>query len=323
MRTTGLRSSRPPFASLGIFVVWLLIGSQLVSAQSGESFLEEAGYPELVSVWRDARELEREARQFEREQPELAIEQYIKACRAYKRIVTDVPDYPQAYWRAARALWTAADTLPLEERGERLQLFEEADLLAASGLAIDPDCAECMLWRFAALGRIATTRGIWTSIRQVKAMAGLLERGISLQPTYADDIGGSTLGNLHYSSAIFYRVLPDWFFIGWFLGARGDKDRALDHIRSALALHPERLDYRLELGSQLLCLGVVRENAELLSEGRSVIFEAIDQTPETQDDDRDVAAATIMLRDSAKSCGYAGDIWIEIDRSEALRTERQ
>ena len=43
--------------------------------------------------------------------------------------------------------------------------------------------------------------------------------------------------------------------MGWVLGVRGDKERALAHARTALALHPTRVDYRIEVGSQLLCLG--------------------------------------------------------------------
>ena len=43
---------------------------------------------------------------------------------------------------------------------------------------------------------------------------------------------------------------------------RGGLVQALDHARTALALHPARLDYRVEVASQLLCLGSEEKEPE-------------------------------------------------------------
>jgi hypothetical protein len=272
-----------------------------------------------VRAYVAAAALEREGRERERATPELAIALYLEASRRFEALARERPGVAQLYWRSARSLWLAGEKLPLDDKPLRIERFERARELASRGLEVDADCAECMLWKFASMGRLGTTRGTWTALRQTPEMAQLLDRGIALEPRYADGENNSTLGNLHYSSAIFYRILPDWFFMNWLAGVRGDKERALGHARAALALHPSRLDYRIELGSQLLCLGAVREDAARLAEGTRALREALAVPAHTQSDERDQLAARIMLETPAKACGYSGDSWIEVDEAEVMR----
>ena len=102
----------------------------------------------------------------------------------------------------------------------------------------------------------------------VAPMAGLIDRGIALQPTSRDNEWNTTLGNLYYAASAFYRVAPDGAWVEWVIGARGDKDRALDYIQRAIAISPMRLDYHLEHGVVLTCIGVERGDAAALERGR-------------------------------------------------------
>jgi hypothetical protein len=104
----------------------------------------------------------------------------------------------------------------------------------------------------------------------------------------------------------------------WFIGVRGDKERALEHARTAFAMHPSRIDYRIEIGSQLLCLGASNKDAKRLVEGREALAEATTMQPDNIDDGREIAAAHLMIADPKKSCGYAGAEWIEIDEKGAV-----
>ncbi|MDJ0847021.1 MAG: hypothetical protein QNK04_01430 [Myxococcota bacterium] len=281
--------------------------------------LEREDRPDLARLWTEATGLVEEARAIERQRPVAAIEGYLGAARLYEALSRERPDLSLVWWHGARAWWAAGDTQPLDAVEARIRYFERADEFCARGLEADPDCAECMLWKFASMGRLGTTRGVWTAMRQVPEMAGLLDRGIALSPAPADGAEDSTLGNLHYSSAIFYRALPDWFWIGWILGVKGDKGRALEHSRTALSLHPARIDYQVEVGTQLLCLGTTRGDEAHLAEGKQVMRAALAREPETQDDDREIQAARIMLERPGKACGYSGDKWLEINGSDARR----
>jgi len=287
----------------------LLVGS--LALTGGDAI---AG-PDPDALWIEAEALE--WRGHESTNPEVSWRRYLEAAATYEVVARTPPGRADACWRSARMFWLAADTLEPERRIEKIAYFERSGAMAARGLELDPDCAECMLWKFTAMGRLATTRGIWTSMRQVPEMADLLDRAIELEPRHRDDENNSTLGNLHYTSAIFYRVMPDWFVIRLLLGVRGDKERALDHSRRALELHPSRLDYQIEVGTQLMCLGSSRGDDALLAEGDATLQRATAREAHTLDDQREIVAARIMIENPAKACGYAGDTWIEIDRHEA------
>jgi hypothetical protein len=210
----------------------------------------------------------------------------------------------------------SGEALPLDEEEPKIVAFRAAEALADKGLALDPDCAECMLWKFIAMGRLRTTQGVWEGIRQVKEMANLLERGIALQPTYRDSDDNSTLGNLHYSSAIFYRLVPDWLWLRWVMGVRGDKERALDHSRQALALHPRRLDYQIEVGTQLLCLGSLADDEVRLAEGMTLMKSAVSRGAESLDDAREIQFARVMIEQPQLACGYSGDKILDVDEAK-------
>ena len=297
---------------------WLCAALFPVAAAAIPKTIGAEGSGELSSQWRAVLRLEAEAVALEREDPQAAVARYLEVSRRFERVANEPDGSPMALWRSARCAWLAADALPLDDTEGRVKNFTRAEELATRGLERDPECAECMLWKFSSMGRLRTTVGVWKGIRQAPQMAELLDSAIALQPTYSDNQWNSTLGNLYYSSAIFYRVLPDWFWLKWFLGVRGDKERALANIRAALALHPTRLDYEVELGSQLLCQGTSsRGNEERLQAGREILERALLAEPQTPDDTRDLEAARIMLRAPAKACGYTGDAWVEFSESEA------
>jgi len=276
--------------------------------------------------WAEAHAAERIGFDSDLDQPELAKQSFRRAAELFESIAMQRSDpvaISEAYWRSARAYWMIADVLPRDAKDERVVEYLRAEEQAEKGIQANPECGECMLWKFSSMGRLATTRGVWASARNVPTMAELLDRGIALKPSHADNEHNSTLGNLHYSSAIFYRVLPDWFFVSWLFGVRGDKERSLRHIQSALALHPERLDYQVELGSQLLCLGTSRNEAETLERGREILRQTLEREIGSLDDEREVEAAQIMLAEPRKACGYSGDAWLEIDRDKADRVVKE
>jgi len=242
-----------------------------------------------------------------------------EASDAYAQAGRQDPGGP-GYWRAARAGFLAGEQLPPDDDSQaaRLEAYEHALRMAEAGLAARDDCAECMLFKAAALAQLGLEKGMWESARHAREMAELLDRAIALEPTHRDNDDNSTLGNLHYSSAILYRAMPDWWIVEFLLGVRGDKERALRHIRTALAMHPRRLDYQVELGALLLCLGTSKDQGPRLEEGRKVLERSLTVAAVAPDAHREQEAARIMLAAPEKACGYAGDKWLEIDKSDAL-----
>jgi len=303
-----------------------VVGSGVLLLAAIASARPVAAPDDLARIWNEAVDLERSSWDLEESGDVDPYGLAIEAASRFQAVsewldgatTPELEPYHHAYWRTARAYWLAADSLELSDRERRREHLSRAIEFADRGLSVDPNCAACMLWKFNAMGRRLQIDGLFSSLRTVRTMAALLDRGVALHPDFREGERSSTLGNLHYVSAVFYRVLPDWFWLKWFVGVRGDKQRALEHARAALALHESRIDYRIEVGSQLLCLGVSRNDPKRLAEGRQALAEASIIPPRNLDDRREIAAAHVMISEPKRACSYAGAEWIEIDENGAI-----
>ncbi len=240
-------------------------------------------------------------------------ERLIESAETYERIADQVPEESETYWRIARNYWRVGESLPVEDKEGRILYFEKAESWAARGLEIDPDCAACMLWKFVSMGRQATTRGLLSAVRDVREMDALLTRGIELEPDQRDEAGNTTLGNLYYAGAVFYRVIPESWWLRLFVGVRGDKDRSLEYARRAVEISSIRVDYRVELGAVLLCLGATRDEPKRLDEGMRVLREARTLDNYLGTDSLDKDHATTLMTSPQMACGYSRDGFIDIE----------
>ncbi len=285
-----------------------------------ERRLRESGTPELIEPWIQARRTFETTFVDQEEDPAGSLEGFLSAGKQFEAIAHRTRGMGEAHWRAARGYWLAAEMYPVEQNADRLPLYEAAAEISRLGIEADPDCAGCMLWRVSSMGRIQTALGTFSAVRMVPEMADLLDRAIALQPSYADNEDNSTLGNLHYASAILYRVLPDSIWLKWLVGVRGDRERALSHARIALQRHPGRLDYAVEMGAQLLCLGTREDQPKRIREGRRLLRRAQERKAENEHDLRQIVAAGIMLAQPRKSCGFTGDAWVDVDEAMKKRS---
>lgn len=240
-------------------------------------------------------------------------ERLLESARRYEVIAEQVPEESYTYWRISRNYWRHGELLPMEAKQERVHYFELAEEWAGRGIALDPDCAPCMLWKFVSMGRQATTKGLLTAVADAREMGHLLTRGIELRPLHSDGVGNTTLGNLYYAGAVFYRVIPDWFWLRWFIGVQGDRVRSLDYARRAVEIAEVRVDYRVELGAALLCLGTTDGRPAAIVEGSRVLEEAQGLVDYLGTDHLDKAHARILIDSPEKACSYSRDGFIDMD----------
>ncbi len=290
-------SAAPPITSVQQFGV---------ERSSSNSEFDYEGLPgrlaslDLRRLWSQGLDLERQ-------------EKLLESARTYELIVGDVPEESYTYWRISRNYWRYGESLPSESRDERVHYFELAEQWAGRGISIDAECAPCMLWKFVAMGRQATTKGLLSAVGDVREMQRLLRRGIELKPEHADNEGNATLGNLYYAGAVFYRIIPDWFWLRWFIGVRGDKERSLDYARKAVEIAQVRVDYRVELGAVLLCLGRDENRPEVVDEGVEILKLARTLPRYLSTDQLDQTHAAVLIESPDKACGYSRDGFIDMD----------
>jgi tetratricopeptide (TPR) repeat protein len=242
----------------------------------------------------------------------------------FDALVKERPDISAAYWRSARAYWRIADALPRAENDRRIEYFDLADTRAREGIEADPECAACMLWKYAALGGLSMTKGFMWGARHAREMMGLLDRGIALRPSYRDDEKNSTLANLYYARAVFRRMVPDWFWLSWVIGVRGDTELALLDIENAIALSADRVDYQVELGAILLCQGKRKKQPQRVEEGVEALRYALTIPTYLRSDRIERHYARILMNQPEKACAYSGEGFIDVNkikRSDLVRAK--
>jgi tetratricopeptide (TPR) repeat protein len=293
----GRRGLAPALAML------VAMAAIVAPAPARASFADHAD-PVLRALWIEGLALERR-------------EELLESTRRYEAIAEVVPGSAFIHWRIARNYWRFAERLPMDDKQGRLGYFGRADDWAGRSLEIDEGCGECVLWKVAALGRLATTRGLFQAAGSASTIADLIERGIALNPDHSDDPRNVTLANLYYAGAAFYRIVPDWIWLRLVIGVRGDRQRALEYIHRAIEISEPRVDYQVELGAVLLCMGTEDAEVARVEEGREVLRAALalDDYQSTDHFDREHAA--ILLVEPGRACGYSRDGWI--DMAEAAK----
>ncbi|MBW2290892.1 MAG: hypothetical protein JRG94_01120 [Deltaproteobacteria bacterium] len=219
--------------------------------------------------------------------------------------------YP--YWRMARNYWHQHLNVPKTDKDQRIFYLELSDQMADRGLALDDQCTECMLWKYAALGRLPTIKGLLSAAGDAKTLANLLEQGIELSAKKGEDSSNTTLAEFYYASATFYRMVPDWFWLRWVVGVQGNKERAIDDARKAVSLAETHLEYQVELGATLLCFGEAKTKPERTEEGLELLrrVEAYPLTPES--DAMDQVFAQMLLESPGKACKFSRIGFIDVD----------
>jgi tetratricopeptide (TPR) repeat protein len=221
-------------------------------------------------------------------------------------------------WMRARVAYLEGESLPAEDRTNRLAAFARAERLADEAVELAPAHGEGWLWRGIARGRITTTQAglrrafdVLRGERGPVFVAECFERAIALHPDY-EHFGFSAAGDARAGAAQLYRLLPDGAWAGRVLGVSRDLDRAVALAREALALQPFRIEYAKELGVALLCRADTKGGDR--SEAERVLRSVQSLPARTSYDLTDRRHAQQLLASRPGSaCAYSRDTW-EADR---------
>ena len=126
--------------------------------------------------------------------------------------------------------------------GEREKRFEALAARAHEVTQAHPGRSEPLVWEGIIVSSWAGEKGGFGALGLVKQAKVLYERAIQIDGKALDGSAYNSLGVLYYK-------VP-----GWPLGF-GDKDKAHEHLRSALALNPTGIDANYFYGEYLVEIG--------------------------------------------------------------------
>ena len=276
---------------LGLFVIALGADQSSVSAT-------DMNTAEAQELWIRGQLLERDG-------------DFDESNKVYESIVELVPDWSHIYWRISRNYIRLVTKGRKEAKETQLSAFKLAERWASRGMELDPECAECVLYRFIALSRSVRLKGPLASARRARELSKLLALAFQLEPKHSDNPGNHEMANLHFAAGLFYRLVPKGALMELILGVQGDPQLAIEHLEKAIEITPGRIDYHVELGAQLLCHGLNTNELGYTSKGIEVL-ERTRSLPKYQPTDEiDRRHAEVLLLLPRKSCDYWREQWLE------------
>ena len=281
-----------------LFILLLSVPAVARDAVPRSLVTPEGGPPEVVALWKAANAAERERR-------------FLDAATAREQILAIEPEQVHVLWRTARDLMRTVEPLVKDEPERAIALLRKARGFAQRGRQLDPDCAECCFYDFAAVAREAATAGLMSSLGLVREMKPILDECLANPPSWRDSDWHSERASLYYGAAQFFRVTPDSAVVSWVIGFRGDAARAVEMARRADAAAPGRIDLRAELATSLLCQAGRDDAPELATEARRVVAGLDSLESHLPTDAADAKRARWLLDHPDEACSAGRNINLE------------
>lgn len=237
---------------------------------------------------------------------------------ALDRAIAANPDDVEALWRKARNLYSMGE---LKAQGgatpaQRIQMYEEVLTLAKRIQAADPGHPQGHFWEGTALGRIATAKGVLSSLFSADDIEGAWLKASGMKGySYRSSNGSAGFpADTYFALGQFYRLCPDWTVVKILTGTKGDIDKSIQWLRKGVADSPKRLEMKKELGVSLLCKWARDGDEAALAEGKQVLQSAAKMTPLKKPETIDVKQIPLILSKAEEACGYSRDGWQDVSR---------
>jgi tetratricopeptide (TPR) repeat protein len=198
--------------------------------------------------------------------------------QAYQKALALDPSRSQNYWKLARTYFWIA----MQQKGKAAEsTFREA--IDYAKLCVQTNDADpgCHFWLGASYGKYGENRGVFQSLYLVPFVMQEMERVIELDRTFESAGADLALGRMFY---LIPESMPG--------AVKGDKNKAVMHLRKAVEIAPHNVLARLWLGEALASRG---EREEAKKHLQQVLDEPEPRNP-VPEEKRAKESATAILK---------------------------
>ncbi|TVQ88798.1 MAG: hypothetical protein EA397_16505 [Deltaproteobacteria bacterium] len=242
---------------------------------------------------------------------------------ARRRLQSD-PEDPELYRHVARFLFEKGELVDRNDPDfDKVALYTEMYDLLNKALELDPNNAHLLFNRGIALGRLSTTKGVLSSMVNLKTVQNDWLAAAAAPYRYSSLEEAEHMPcSVYQTLGIFYRLVPDSWLVGVLAGVRGDLDKSLMWLEKADSCRPNRIGVLKELGATQLCIGDRRKDPAMTERGLTTLrrIEGIQSGHTLTAIDK--RHAKMMIDDPTKACGYSRDGQQELDE-KALEKKRK
>jgi tetratricopeptide (TPR) repeat protein len=228
------------------------------------------------------------------------------------------PDDAELYRHVVRFLFEKGEMVHKDDKSmDKVALYKEMYDLSNKGLELDPGNAHLLFNRGIALGRLSTTRGVLSSLMNLKGVEEDWLAAAAAPYRYQAIAGAEHLPcDTYLTLGIFYRLVPDWWIVGVLAGTRGDLDKSLAWLEKANQCRPNRIRTLKELGVTQLCIGDSRKQPEMIERGRATLIHMRTLPKAHTHSEIDKEHALLLINDPSLACEYSRDGQQENDREK-------
>jgi hypothetical protein len=158
-----------------------------------------------------------------------------------------------------------------KERKRKLEICDEMVTIAEEGIHDWPDKGECYFMRGLANARIATTKGIVSSLFMAKSIENDWLEAVKHRSEYVTPNGENLVASCYIALGSYYRLCPTFFLLKLFFGISGDIDVSVDCCKKAYDLDSTRIEIVKEYGISLVTRGLQRKNRAEIENGKNYL----------------------------------------------------
>ena len=219
------------------------------------------------------------------------------------------PDDIDLYWHISRFLFEIGERHSRDDDTlDKNALYQEMLDWADKGLERDPDHLHLWFAKGVAKGRQSTTKGVLGLLWMLKDIEEAFLKVAESGYTYKSMGTGEHLPCHAYQTlGIFYRLVPDSWFVQMLAGTRGSLDKSLNWMEQANSCSPGRIGILKELAVSLQCIGTSRKDDASLQRAASLLQSAQAMNATTDTEVIDLKHIPKLLEDPSLACGYSRD----------------
>ena len=162
------------------------------------------------------------------------------------------PAWIDGYWMLGEAAFQYANSLT-DQRDRELarSILAKGQAATETCLKKAPDNAPCKMFLGAALGKIASINGVFSSLKNAETIEKLWLDVLKSEINHRLSESNSLRGAAFYALGIFYRLVPNSQTLKWMFGTKGD-------IAKSMAMHQASIDEDGPNACSLMMLGLAQ-----------------------------------------------------------------
>ena len=218
------------------------------------------------------------------------------------------PGNRDVYWMLSCCFFGLGDETPIEEKKRKMQNYQACVDWAQKGYERNPEVAENLLFLAGGLGKQLEIGGMAYLLGlkgiKLKDIEAYLIEATQSPISRMEANAANSISAAHMGLGMLYRSTPDFVIVRLLQGLKGDINKSVFHNREAVAISPQNIEHKKELGVSLICRGQKKKRPAEIEEGKAWLKKAL-AIPAADTKDRiDHQDCRRLLDDPDLACRY-------------------